>query len=91
MKPSLMEPAEDENSEPPVPKGSYSLDLDNLDSMDPFKSTKVMANSPTKDKSHTASDYSMESKDRIKFADDMRNSPSSSPSKQEIFVDAKVS
>lgn len=38
---------EPENS---IPKGSYSIDFTNLDDLDPFKTSKGLANSPTEEK-----------------------------------------
>lgn len=82
--PGLGELADAKPSQPPIPRGTYNLDLDDLNSMDPFKSTKATANSPTKDKPQMDSAFGTES------VGDVRFSPPASPSKQDEFVDAKV-
>ncbi|XP_039249511.2 uncharacterized protein LOC120327155 isoform X1 [Styela clava] len=81
-----------DNAEPPLPKGAYNLDFDNLDAMDPFKSSKGIPNSPTKDV--PSSGYAMNSDD-LESIDSfkpkktlMMNSPPNSPTKTEIEPEA---
>lgn len=48
MKVADPEPQADQEEDIIIPKGSYSINFDDLDSMDPFKTSKGLSNSPTK-------------------------------------------
>lgn len=78
-----------EEEEIPVPKGSYNLDFDNLDSMDPFKTKTGLSNSPTEKKPLSGYDVdfnNLDNFDPFKSTKAMSNSPPTSPVKNNLLV-----